>query len=505
MSLVSSARMPIKVMAINMGQRMSLRRTLLLSKHTQYRRVHGRSEHPLFARSKTPETFRKTNAQTGLATLECLWKIRQPRPAQSRMHCQRAYSTPLPLGIARAQERSALLQARRAAFNRKEKISRGHGMWINCVELLGLRQDSSTRIARSKLEVFRCEDEYRSSTGARKTLAALRVLRAKQDFQLEQILTPLNMQIWFMRDLSNALRHCPYNRLQKRSWCFLACAGDLRHDKGELILRRNTRTPYFWLGQYGASTLPGSPFRFQAWKAEDLMLAINQEIDFPSGPGSKTLRKTFKLFLGQYTACSRFVSQGSKAHHTIMLRSPSTSKQRLFNAFQHGFYTVRHTAKEIMSMSWRMSRQLRQKPVPLQAPRSRQAAALRNMRNDASTLSENWDTTMGLYVEEYVPVFSSLLDFMTPEEIERRSESLGNYWLRYWQRQKQKDDREARIETCLIKIRKALNELRGRNTKMLKLKGHWKRLDPANDAAQASWQHQRQKQRGYKKLGKHMR
>jgi hypothetical protein len=71
--------------------------------------------------------------------------------------------------IAKAQERSALLQARRAAFNRKEKISRGHGMWINCVELLGLRQDSSTRIARSKLEVLRCEDEYRSSTGAGET------------------------------------------------------------------------------------------------------------------------------------------------------------------------------------------------------------------------------------------------------------------------------------------------------------------------------------------------
>jgi hypothetical protein len=156
----------------------------------------------------------------------------------------------------------------------------------------------------------------------------------------------------------------------------------------------------------------------------------------------------------------------------MLRRSPSTSKQRLFNAFQHGFYTVRHTANEIMSMSWRMSRKLSQKPAPLQAPRSRQAAALHKMRKDASTLIENWDTTMGLYVEEYVPVFSCLLDFMTPKEIERRSESLGSYWLRYWQRQNQKDDCEARIETCQIKIRKALNELRERNKKMSKLKGH---------------------------------
>lgn len=127
MNLVSSTCRPIDVMAINIGQRMSLRRTILLSKHTQYRCVHGRSKQPFFAHSKRPERCRKMNAQIGLATFETPWKIRQPRPAQSSMHYQRAYSTALPMEITWAQERSVLQQARLAAFARPGQIDRGHG------------------------------------------------------------------------------------------------------------------------------------------------------------------------------------------------------------------------------------------------------------------------------------------------------------------------------------------------------------------------------------------
>lgn len=233
---------------------------------------------------------------------------------------------------------------------------------------------------------------------------------------------------------------------------------------------------------------------------QSLELATCQEIDFPSGPGSERLQTAFKIFLGLFITCARYVSGGGKDHHAIMLRrSSATSKQRLYNAVHHGFQTAQSSVKETVSMSSRTFRRIPQRRVPFRAHASRRADAIKTVRE----LEEDLSGTMDLFLDEYVPVFSRLLDFMTPEEIECRNESMGNYWFRYWQKQKQKDDREAHFETCQIKIRKARNEFRRKNKNMWKRKGHGKRLDPANDVAQPSWQHQWQKQFGKSKPGKY--
>jgi len=500
MSLIFSAFKPMNVMAIKTGQRMSLRRTLLLSMHTQYRHAHGHSEQPLFAHGKRPERCRKMHAQTGLATFETLWRTRQPGPAQSSMPYRRAYSTALPLETTRAQDRSALLQARSAVFTRLGKLDRGKGKWFNCLELLGASQDHSMSMACAgldvlQLDVLQFEDEYRSSVDAGKGIAALRVQEAKQQLKNRQILSPLRTHVKFMETLSHVLRHCPYNKLQKSSWCFRACAIDLEDEVIELSMLHRCRQPSIWLRKYEALRLSSYLFRLHTRMGKDLTLAIFQEIDFPSGPGSERLQIDFKSFLGQYLPCAQYVSRGNNDHHAIMLRrSSATSKERLYTAVNHGFRSSQSSIKDIVKHSTRLFQR-----IPRRRVTSRWADALKTV----CKLGEGLNSTSTLYESGYAPVFSLLLDFMTPEEIERRNESMGNYWFRFWQMQKQKDDREAHLETCQIKIRKARNEFRKKNKNTWEREGRGKRLDPANDVAQPSSQHQWRKQYGNRKPGKY--
>jgi hypothetical protein len=397
------------------------------------------------------------------------------------------------------------VQARKEIWQRQYKLtSARRGAWNNCIEILEENESRPLSLYPYQQRVLESEFDEGTVPAPQERILSLRLAEAKGTLALKQELLPIERIRNFMRRLRYMLLDCPVDRLRALQWQFQACASSLLLAIGDFaIIKGISGAPHKYLGHYSIQETLRNPFYYNEDSRIALWCAISHEIGFPAEAGSQKSRSAYKIFLAHWRY-KQFYRKSRHFYGAISLRrSHASNAQRIFDALHHHFMMFRAAESELIKNSSRVINDRLKQPFSSghRARCRHKAQIIRDILYDINNVHH---VIIYIYHNQFLPVFLCHLDIMPSDEIERRSAATQQYWLGFWQKERESGERMY----CIERFQQENQQAR---KKFQKIKRISKRHSPVkclhfeHDASKNKRQYRNDEKTRYKKPGKYRR